>query len=180
MVAEVLSGMVHGITGEIITVQTDISEGLPMFNVIGYLSAEVKEAKERVRTALKNSGFRLPPKRIAANLAPADIRKSGTNFDLAIAVGLLAAMGLIAGERVKGILFLGELALDGTLFPVTGSPGHMESFKSLLQQRLRSMIQNAIAFHLFLSHSPIELYFGFLIPHTLYLPYPLYPLSYLL
>lgn len=120
MVAEVLSGMVHGITGEIITVQTDISEGLPMFNVIGYLSAEVKEAKERVRTALKNSGFRLPPKRIAANLAPADIRKSGTNFDLAIAVGLLAAMGLIAGERVKGILFLGELALDGTLFPVTG------------------------------------------------------------
>ena len=84
------------------------------------MSAEVKEAKERVRTALKNSGFRLPPKRIAANLAPADIRKSGTNFDLAIAVGLLAAMGLIAGERVKGILFLGELALDGTLFPVTG------------------------------------------------------------
>lgn len=120
MVAEVLSGMVHGIIGEMITVQTDISEGLPMFTVIGYLSAEVKEAKERVRTALKNSGFRLPPKRIAANLAPADIRKSGTNFDLAIAISLLTAMGLIPEERVKGIFFVGELALDGGLSPVTG------------------------------------------------------------
>ena len=118
MVSEVKSGMVYGIEGEVITVQADISDGLPIFYMIGYLSAEVKEAKERVRTALKNSGFFLPPKRVAVNLAPADRKKCGTCFDLAIAVCLLVAMGVIAQEMVEGIIFLGELALDGSLLTV--------------------------------------------------------------
>lgn len=120
MVAEVLSGMVRGIQGELITVQADISDGLPVFGMTGHLSSEVKEAKERVRTALKNTGYHLPPRRVSVNLAPADVRKSGTCYDLAIAVGILTAMGLISRESVRGILFLGELSLDGMLSPLTG------------------------------------------------------------
>lgn len=120
MVAEVLSGMIQGIQGELITIQADISEGLPVFGITGHLSSEVKEAKDRVRTALKNTGYRLPPRRVSVNLAPADVRKSGTRCDLAIAVGILVAMGQIPKESVKGIIFLGELALDGVLLSLTG------------------------------------------------------------
>lgn len=120
MVAEVLSGMVQGIRGELVIVQTDISEGLPVFNMIGHLSSEVKEAKERVRTALKNTGFHLPPRRISVNLAPAELRKTGSRYDLAIAIGLFTAMGLVEATKVEGIIFLGELALDGVISPLTG------------------------------------------------------------
>lgn len=120
MVAEVLSGMVQGVHGEIITVQADVSDGLPVFGLTGHLSSEVKEAKERVRTALKNTGCHLPPRRVSVNLAPADVRKSGTCYDIAIAVGIMTAMGLIPQSAVRGIVFLGELALDGMLSPVTG------------------------------------------------------------
>lgn len=120
MVAEVMSGMVHGVQGEMITVQVDISDGMPVFCMIGHLSPEVKEARERVRTALKNTGFRLPPRRISVNLAPADIRKNGTCFDLAIAAGIFVAMGLLPQECTKKIFFLGELALDGSVSPLTG------------------------------------------------------------
>ncbi|MBR0382577.1 MAG: YifB family Mg chelatase-like AAA ATPase [Eubacterium sp.] len=120
MVAETLSGMVSGVTGLVIRVQTDISEGLPIMNMIGDLAPEVREAKERVRTALRNTGFHIPPKRIAVNLAPADLRKSGPTFDLAIAVSLLSAMGFVDSDRVAGILFLGELSLDGSLMAVPG------------------------------------------------------------
>ena len=120
MVAEIWSGTVRGIQGELITVQADISDGLPLFGMTGHLSSEVKEAKDRVRTALKNTGYHLPPKRVSVNLAPADMRKSGACYDFAIAVGILTAMSVIPGEAVRGILFLGELALDGMLSPVTG------------------------------------------------------------
>ena len=120
MVAEVLCGMVQGVEGQLITVQADVSEGLPVFHMTGSLSGEVKEARERVRTALKNTGFRLPPKRIAVNLAPSDLKKAGTFFDLSIAVALLAALQIIPGELTEGLLFLGELSLDGVLLPVHG------------------------------------------------------------
>lgn len=120
MVAEVMSGMVCGIQGELITVQADISDGLPIFGMTGHLSSEVKEAKERVRTALKNTGYYLPPRRLSVNLAPADIRKNGTYFDLAIAVGILTAMGVVPRESVRNVMFLGELSLDGLLSPLTG------------------------------------------------------------
>ncbi len=120
MVAEVMSGMIQGIEGILIKIQTDISDGLPVFYMVGYLSNEVKEAKERVRTAMKNAGFILPPKRISINLAPADIRKTGTCFDLAIAVSLMEAAGIVKKKLTPGIVFLGELALDGTLSPVEG------------------------------------------------------------
>ena len=120
MVAEVMSGMILGIEGFLVKIQTDISDGLPVFYMVGYLSNEVKEAKERVRTAIKNVGFHLPPKRISVNLAPADIRKTGTCFDLAIAVSLMQAAGLVREENTRGVIFLGELALDGSLCPVEG------------------------------------------------------------
>ena len=83
MVAEVFSGMIQGIEGQIVQIQADISNGLPNFYMTGYLSNEVKESKERVRTALHNIGIALPPKRISVNFAPADFRKCGTFFDLA-------------------------------------------------------------------------------------------------
>ena len=120
MVAEVMSGMIQGIEGFLVKIQTDISDGLPVFNMVGYLSNEVKEAKERVRTAMKNSGFHLPPKRISVNLAPADFRKTGTCFDLAIAVSLMQAEGMIRENMTQQMVFIGELALDGSLSPVEG------------------------------------------------------------
>ena len=95
MVAETVSGMVQGVDGTLVEVQADISSGLPVFMMIGLLSSEVKEAKERGRTAMKNSGYILPPRRVAVNLAPADIKKYGTGFDLAITVALFVALGIV-------------------------------------------------------------------------------------
>lgn len=120
MVAETASGMVLGVQGEIIRVQADVSNGLPVFYMIGYLSNEAREAKDRVRTALKNIDIPIPPKRISVNFAPADLRKTGTFFDLAVAVALLLALELVSEERVRGTLFLGELSLDGRINPVPG------------------------------------------------------------
>ena len=120
MVASVPTGMVQGVEGILIKVEADISSGLPMMNLFGSLSSEAKEGRDRVRTALKNMGIHMPPNRITINLAPGDIRKTGTSFDLGIAVALLAAMDLLPIEEVESILFLGELSLDGSLLPVHG------------------------------------------------------------
>ncbi len=120
MVARVMTGMVQGVEGLLIKVETDLSQGLPMMNLFGSLSAEVREGKERVRTALKNTGIRLPPDRITINLSPGDIRKNGTSFDLAIAVSLLIVLGLVPEDCAEDILFLGELSLNGDLMPVHG------------------------------------------------------------
>ena len=84
-----------GIDSRMVSVEADISDGMPLFEMVGFLAAEVKEAKERVRTALKNSGYHLPIKRITLNFSPANIRKSGAAFDLPVAVALLAAMGVV-------------------------------------------------------------------------------------
>ena len=120
MYSKVISGIVQGIEGTLISVETDIHDGLPMMNMVGYLSACVREAGERVRTALRNSNFNLPPKRITINLFPADIRKEGTAFDLPIAAGILASMGVIPHESLENTLILGELCLDGHVSQVTG------------------------------------------------------------
>lgn len=120
MYSKVLSGLVRGVEGTLISVETDIHDGLPMMNMVGYLSACVREAGERVRTALRNSDFSLPPKRVTINLFPADIRKEGTAFDLPIAVGILASMGIIPQESIENILILGEMGLDGHVSSVTG------------------------------------------------------------
>ncbi len=120
MYSKIISGGVLGVEGLLIQVETDINQGLPMFNMVGYLSSCVKESGERVRTALKNSGFNLPPKRITINLSPADIRKEGTAYDLPIAIGILVSMGIIPEEKVKDVIIIGELSLDGHINHVTG------------------------------------------------------------
>lgn len=104
MVAEVFSAMIQGIEGQIVKIQVDISNGLPNFNMIGYLSNEVKESKERVRTALNNIGVLLPPKRISVNFAPADFRKCGTSFDIGVAAAILLAMDFVP-ETYANLLF---------------------------------------------------------------------------
>lgn len=120
MYSKVLSGALHGVEGRLITVEADVSEGLPIFNMVGFLASEVREASDRVRTALKNSGYHLPAKRITVNLSPADIRKEGSVFDLPISIALLAAYGYIPTECLKDILFIGELSLNGDVRGVRG------------------------------------------------------------
>ena len=95
MYSRVISGAVEGMEGQLVEVEADLGNGLPVFEMVGYLASEVKEAKERVRTALKNQGYVLPPKKITVNLSPADLRKSGSIYDLPVAVAVLIAGGLI-------------------------------------------------------------------------------------
>ena len=115
MVAEVFSAMIQGIEGQIVKIQVDISNGLPNFNMIGYLSNEVKESKERVRTALNNIGVLLPPKRISVNFAPADFRKCGTSFDIGVAAAILLAMDFVPETYIKDTLFVYNLNIFDTL-----------------------------------------------------------------
>ncbi len=114
------TAIIKGIDSIPIHVESDISNGLPMFEMVGYLSAEVKEAKERVKIALKNSGFILPHKRITINITPANIKKSGTGFDLPVALGLLCAMEEIPQERLNNACVVGEIGLNGDILPVRG------------------------------------------------------------
>jgi len=116
----VLSASLHGLSVEFVHVEADTSNGLPIFHMVGYLSSEVKEAGERVRTAIRNSEFILPAKKIIVNLSPANIRKKGTMFDLPIAVAILASLGMVSEKSLHGILFVGELSLDGTIKKVPG------------------------------------------------------------
>lgn len=110
----------QGLQTEMVRVEADVSNGLPVFLMVGYLSSEVKEASERVRTAIRNAGYMIPPKRIVVNLSPANVRKRGTAFDLPIAIAILAALGVIPVERLKETLFIGELGLNGEIRPVDG------------------------------------------------------------
>lgn len=119
MYAQTFSGTILGIDGMIVTVEVDISNGLPQFDVVGLGGSAVKEARDRVRAALRNSGFEFPMQRITVNLAPADLRKEGSGFDLSIALGILLASKQIP-PREKKTVILGEIALDGTLLPIPG------------------------------------------------------------
>jgi magnesium chelatase family protein len=120
MLAKVWSGAVVGVDAHPVEVEVDFSRGLPSFSVVGLPDAAVKEARERVRPALKNSGFDFPMKRITINLAPADMKKEGASFDLPMAVGILIAMGLVSPTRARDYLLVGELSLNGELKPVRG------------------------------------------------------------
>lgn len=121
MLAKVLSSAVMGVDAYVVEVEVDIVRGLPSFAMVGLPEAAVKESKERVRSAIKNSGFAFPDDRVTVNLAPAHIKKVGTGFDLPIAMGILAATGVITPERLRQMLFLGELSLDGRVKGVIGS-----------------------------------------------------------
>lgn len=120
MLSKVLSGAVSGINGYIVNVEVDISRGLPCFEIVGLPGSAVKESRERVRTAVKNSGCEFPPNRITVNLAPADTKKEGPAFDLPIAVGVLSSLNRIDPEKFNDCLILGELSLDGGIRPVSG------------------------------------------------------------
>jgi magnesium chelatase family protein len=121
VLSKVLSSAVIGVDAYLVEVEVDISYGLPNFTIVGLPEASVKESKERVRSAIINSGYTFPDDRITVNLAPANIKKEGTGFDLPIAVGILAATRLIPTEAVSKCLILGELSLDGRIKPVNGS-----------------------------------------------------------
>lgn len=120
MYSSVKSASVYGIEARIISVEADVSDGLPLFNMVGYLASEVKEARDRVKTALKNSNFALKPKHITVNLSPADIRKAGTAFDLPIAIACLAASEFLPDEQLNKLLIVGELGLDGKVNRING------------------------------------------------------------
>ncbi|MEN8263266.1 MAG: magnesium chelatase domain-containing protein, partial [Nitrospirota bacterium] len=122
MLSKILSATLIGIDAHVVDVEVDItSKGLPHFSTVGLPDAAVKESKDRVRTALKNTGFNFPLKQITINLAPADIRKEGSAFDLPIAIGIAVAEEIINPEDVKGYMLSGELSLDGKIKPVKGA-----------------------------------------------------------
>jgi len=120
MLSKTYSFGLLGLDAYPVEIEIDVASGLPAINLVGLADAAIKESKERVRSAIKNSGFKWPAQRITVNLAPSDIRKEGSCFDLAIALGILAATGQIDNSSLKNYVFLGELSLDGQLRPVHG------------------------------------------------------------
>ena len=121
MYSYIYTAVILGIEPIPVRVEADVSEGMPQFDMVGYLSGEVKEARERVRTALNNSGYRLPPKKITINLTPANIKKSGNGCDLPVAAAILSALGIISQEIISRYLIIGEVGLDGSILPVRGA-----------------------------------------------------------
>lgn len=121
MLARVTSAAVLGVDAYPVEIEVDISGGLPSFTVVGLPDTAVQESRERVRAAIKNAGFPFPASRIVVNLAPADIRKEGPAFDLPIALALLAAQGVVAQDRLSGLVISGELALEGSIRPLRGA-----------------------------------------------------------
>lgn len=120
MLASIRSAAVLGVDAFDVTVEVDCTRGLPYWAIVGMAAGSVKESRERVAAALANAGITLPPRRITCNLAPADVAKTGTAFDLPIAIAVLVAFGVIDAERVRDCVFLGELGLDGSVRPVRG------------------------------------------------------------
>ena len=135
--AKVLGGSLLGINGYIVNVEVDVSSGLPSFEVVGLPDAAIREARERVRAALKNSGFDFPLKRITVNLAPAMIRKEGASFDLPIAIGILSAVGQVDKREAEQLVFVGELSLDGR---VQCTPGVLPIAYAMKDLGLNNMI----------------------------------------
>ena len=120
MLASLRSAAVFGVEALPVIVEVDVSFGLPVFTMVGLPDTSVRESRDRVRTAIRNSGFEFPGHRITVNLAPADIRKAGASYDLPIALGVLAATGVIQSRQVEGVVLLGELSLDGSIHAIRG------------------------------------------------------------
>lgn len=131
MYSKVKTCVLQGLSGFVVEVETDISRGMPNFNIVGLPDAAIKESKERVRTAIKNSDYEFPLNRITINLAPANLKKEGSQMDLAIATGVLAAMNIIICEDFSDISFLGELSLDGKINKIEGALPMVISLREL-------------------------------------------------
>ena len=121
MLSRIRSATVLGVEALAVDVEVDITNGLPSFTTVGLPVGAVKEGRERVAAALGNTGYQLPLRRITVNLAPADVQKRGSAFDLPVAIGILAASGQIPDDRLSRTLFLGELGLEGDLRPIRGA-----------------------------------------------------------
>lgn len=121
MIAKVNSSAVLGINAYLVEVEVDLSRGMPSYSTVGLPDSAVKESKNRVESAIKNSGLIFPLKRITVNLAPADIKKEGSSFDLPVAIGVLSAAGIVNGDRLQDTIILGELSLDGSLREIRGT-----------------------------------------------------------
>lgn len=121
MLSKILSSATYGIDAYLVEVETHVEKQIPGFIIVGLPDSAVKESRERVTAAIKNSGLDYPLKKITVNLAPADIKKEGSSFDLPIAIGLISATGLIESDKLDDTVFLGELSLDGKLRPVKGA-----------------------------------------------------------
>ncbi|KPK98922.1 MAG: hypothetical protein AMJ95_02235, partial [Omnitrophica WOR_2 bacterium SM23_72] len=137
MLARVLSFVVLGIEAYPVEIEVDVSRGLPAIALVGLADAAIRESKERVKSAIKNSGFQWPGERITVSLAPAQVKKEGACLDLAIALGILSATGQVNAEMLKDYYLLGELSLDGSLRPIRGS-------LSISMAASRSKIKNVI------------------------------------
>ena len=120
MISKIHSFGVFGLEAYPVEIEVDVASGLPAVTLVGLTDTAIKESKERVRSAIKNSGFKWPAQRITVNLAPSDVKKEGSCFDLPIALGILASSGQIDPEILKNHVFLGELSLDGQVKPVRG------------------------------------------------------------
>ena len=119
MLAKAMTCAIVGLEGSVVEAEVDISPGLPAFNIVGLPDTAVQEALERVRAAIRNSGFDFPMRRITVNLAPADLKKAGPSYDLSIAVGILSSSGQVSADISRAV-FLGELSLDGSLRHTNG------------------------------------------------------------
>jgi magnesium chelatase family protein len=120
VLASLRTAAVFGVDACPVHVEVDVSFGLPSFTMVGLPDASVRESRDRVRTAIRNSGFEFPPYKITVNLAPADVRKAGASFDLPIALGILAASGVVERRQIADLVLLGELSLDGSIHPTRG------------------------------------------------------------
>jgi len=120
MLAKVNSAALYGIDALLVEVEIDVAAGLPQLATVGLAEGAVRESKDRIRAAVKNCGYSFPTKKITINLAPADIKKEGSAYDLPMAVGILAAEGMVQKERLKDYLLAGELSLDGEIKPIRG------------------------------------------------------------
>src|SRR3954469_8230679 len=120
MLASLRTAAVFGVDACPVHVEVDVGFGFPSFTMVGLPDASVRESRDRVRAAIRNSGFEFPPHRVTVNLAPADVRKAGASFDLPIALGILAAQGVVTRREVADCVILGELSLDGSIHPTRG------------------------------------------------------------
>lgn len=136
MLSKIKTCVLEGLDGYIVEVETDISNGLPCLNIVGLPDISIKESKERVRTAIKNSGFNFPLSRITINLAPASLRKEGSQLDLSIAIGILSANGKVKTQDIDKTAFIGELSLDGTINKIQGALPIVISLKELKIERM--------------------------------------------
>ncbi len=141
MISKIHSAIPYDFDGKLVEVEGDMNRGLPAFNIVGMANKTINEAKERVRSAIVNSGFSFPDKKVTINLAPADLEKDGSYLDLPIALSVLMLSRQLLPVDVKDKLFVGELSLDGKLRPIKGIINIVEAAKSSKIQEIYVPIQ---------------------------------------